>query len=189
MKKILITYFEPFGGEERNSSAQVGELLPAAIGGNRIEKLLLPVEFSRAAQIAAEKAEEIGADAVIALGQAGARKVITPEMAAINLRFASIPDNAGEKPQDEPVISGAPNAYFATLPVREMARLINENGAPSALSYSAGVYVCNDLYFCLLHHFRESSVGVAFIHLPKEKENLDAGAMAKAMEKMIEIVF
>ncbi len=189
MRKILITYFEPFGGEEQNVSALVGELLPAHVADVEIEKMLLPVEFGRAAQIAVDKAEEMGADAVISLGQAGGRKAVTPEMAALNLRYASIPDNAGAKPQDEPVIAGAPNAYFATLPVREMAKSINAVGVPAAVSYSAGAYVCNDLYFHLLHHFQGTDVRAAFIHLPKENGDLDAIAMAKALEKMIEELF
>lgn len=189
MKKILVTYFEPFGGEEENVSSLVGGLLPSRIADAEIEKLLLPVEFGNAAQIAIDKAEEMRADAVIALGEAGARKAVTPEMAALNLRYASIPDNRGEKPQDEPCIPGAPNAYFSTLPIRDAANTIGGCGVPCSVSYSAGTYVCNDLYFCLLHHFEGTSVCIGFIHLPKESSCLNAYAMAKALEKMIEKLF
>ncbi len=189
MKKILITYFEPFGGEESNVSKRTGELISERIGDVEIEKCLLPVEFSRAADIAIQKVKETSACAVISLGQAGARKAITPEMAALNLRYASIADNAGNKPVDEPCVAGAPNAYFATLPVRKMAKIISECGVSCAVSYSAGTYVCNDLYFRLLHSFAGSEIRTAFIHLPKENEAMRVIDMAKALEKMIAEIF
>ena len=186
MKKILLTCFEPFGGEEKNVTMAVVSRISDRVGDLEIEKLTLPVEFSRAADIAIKYAHDICADAVISFGQAGARTKITPEMVAINLRYASIPDNAGAKPMDEPVIAGAPNAYFATLPVRKMSESISEYGCPSAVSYSAGTYVCNDLYFSLLHAFSESKVDACFIHLPKENADLSVDKMANAIERMIE---
>lgn len=189
MKKILITYFEPFGKDTDNVSKNVGELISERIGNIEIEKCLLPVEFSRAADIALERVRETGAFAVISLGQAGARRAVTPEMAALNLRYATIPDNAGRRPLDEPCIAGAPNAYFSTLPVRQMAGLISECGVPCTVSYSAGTYVCNDLYFRLLHGFANTEIKAAFVHLPKESEGVSALQMAKALEKMIEGIF
>jgi pyroglutamyl-peptidase len=185
MKKILLTCFEPFGGEEKNVTMDVSSRISNRVGFFEIEKLTLPVEFSRAADVAIKYANDICADAVISLGQAGARSKITPEMVAINLRHASIPDNAGAKPEDEPVIAGAQNAYFATLPVRKISERISEYGCPSAVSYSAGTYVCNDLYFSLLHSFGKRGVRVCFIHLPKESAELSADRMAYALEKMI----
>ena len=186
MKKILLTCFEPFGGEEKNVTMAVISRISDRVGNFEIEKLTLPVEFSRAADIAIKYANEICVDAVVSLGQAGARTKITPEMVAINLRYASIPDNAGAKPMDEPVIEGAPNAYFATLPVRKISESISDYGCPSAVSYSAGTYVCNDLYFSLLHAFSESKVDACFIHLPKENADLSVDKMANAIERMIE---
>ena len=186
MKKLLITCFEPFGGETSNASAAGAEKIDDRIGDFAVEKLLLPVEFSRAAELAITKAEEIGADAIICFGQAGARNAVTPEMVALNLCYTSVPDNAGEAPQDKPVIFGAENALFATLPVRKMSQTLKENGVLSAVSYSAGTYVCNDLYFRVLHRFKDTGVRAAFIHVPRESEAFTAQKMANAVEKMIE---
>lgn len=170
MKKLLITCFEPFGGEARNISSEIVDMLSERIGEFEIEKLLLPVEFGRAADIAVKSAQDMRADAIISFGQAGGRSAVTPEMVALNLRFASIPDNAGAKPLDEPVVAGAENALFTTLPVREMVASLKAAGVPSAVSYSAGTYVCNDLYFKILHRFKGTGVRAAFVHVPRESE-------------------
>jgi pyroglutamyl-peptidase len=107
---------------------------------------------------------------VICLGQAGGRECITPELVAINLRNADIPDNKGNLPKDTPIVEGGREAYFSTLPVRKMTEAICSEGIASKLSYSAGAYVCNDLYYSLLHSFHQSGVGICFIHVPYSKE-------------------
>lgn len=166
MKKMLITGFEPFGGETINPAWEAVRRLPEQLGAYALTKLEVPTVFGVAGELAAGKAEEIGADAVLCIGQAGGRAAVTPELVAINLRDARIPDNAGQQPVDMPVASGAPNAYFSTLPVRRMTEAIREAGLPGALSYSAGAFVCNDLLYTLLHHFADTAVHVAFIHVP-----------------------
>ena len=105
-------------------------------------------------------------DAVLCVGQAGGRRAVTPEKVAINLRYASIPDNAGHQPQDESVVPGGPTAYFSTLPVRAQAAAIQQAGLPGAVSYSAGSYVCNDLMYSLLHHFAGTNTRAGFLHVP-----------------------
>jgi pyroglutamyl-peptidase len=170
MKKLVIFAFEPFGGESINPSLEILRLLPDAIGEYRIIKHSLPVVFGEAADLAIDLVRSEGADAVICLGQAGGREWITPELVAINLRNADIPDNLGNLPKDTPILEGGREAYFSTLPVRKMAEAISGEGIASRLSYSAGAYVCNDLYYSLLHSFHQSGVGVCFIHVPYSKE-------------------
>ena len=170
MKKLVIFAFEPFGGETINPSLEILRLLPDAIGEYRIIKMSLPVVFGEAADLAIDLVESEGADAVICLGQAGGRECISPELVAINLRNADIPDNKGNLPKDTPILEGGREAYFSTLPVRKMTEAICSEGIASKLSYSAGAYVCNDLYYSLLHSFYQSGVGVCFIHVPYSKE-------------------
>ncbi|MBQ6255925.1 MAG: pyroglutamyl-peptidase I, partial [Clostridia bacterium] len=112
---------------------------------------------------AAEKAKP---DVILCIGQAGGRDAVTPEMAALNLRFASIADNEGNHPQDEPVVPGGPAAYFSTVPVRKIAQAIHAASLPGKVSYSAGTFVCNDLFYSLLHHYSGTPVRVGFIHVP-----------------------
>lgn len=120
MKTLLITAFEPFGGESENPSALALELLPETIGGIRLEKRLLEVTFLGAKDAVCRYADEIKPDYAICLGQAGGRAAITPERVAINVMDARIADNAGYKPEDEPVVTGGANAHFATLPIKRM---------------------------------------------------------------------
>ena len=131
MKKLLITGFEPFGGESINPSWEAVCRLPSEIGGYELTKLRLPVVFGKAAEETIKMAGEICPDAIICVGQAGGRDGITPELVGINLRYASIPDNNGFQPKDEPIIGGGENAYFSTLPVRKIAEAVNAAGVPS----------------------------------------------------------
>ena len=170
MKKLLITGFEPFGGEEINPSWEAVSLLPGRINEYEITKLLIPVVFGVAADRVIEAASEICPDIIISVGQAGGRDAITPELLGINLRHASIPDNEGNQPKDEPIMAGGENAYFSTLPVRKMAEAVNASGIPSRVSYSAGAYVCNDLYYTLLSRFEGGGTRVGFIHIPYSVE-------------------
>ena len=165
-QKLLITGFEPFGGQEINPSWEAVAALPDQIGPFVLTRLLLPVEFGRAARLALEQAETLCPDVVLCIGQAGGRRAVTPEAAGLNLREAEIPDNAGAQPQDEPCVPGGDAAYFATVPVRRMVQAIQAEGLPGQLSCSAGAYVCNDLLYTLLHAFRGSNTRVGFIHLP-----------------------
>ena len=180
MKKLLITGFEPFGGETINPSWEVVSRLPEEIGGYALTKLLIPVIFEKAAQSVIEKAEEIIPDAILCIGQAGGRTEITPELVGINLRHASIPDNGGCQPKDEPILAGGSAAFFSTLPARKMAEAIGAAGVPSRLSYSAGAYVCNDVLYTLLAHFEKTDTRVGFIHIPYSTEQNKTPSMEVA---------
>lgn len=194
MKKLLITGFEPFGGEKINPSWEAVKLLPDKIGDFELNKIEIPVVFGKAAKIVINKAEKIKPDAIICVGQAGGRTDITPEMVAINLRFASITDNEGNQPKDVPCVPGGENALFSTLPVRKMAEAVSAKGTPCSVSYSAGTYVCNDLIYHVLHHYKGTETKACFIHVPfipeqtSDKPSLPLETIAKALEIAIEAI-
>ena len=166
MNKLLITGFEPFGEETINPSWEAVNLLDSQIGEYQITKLLLPVVFEKAYEKTLKKANELCPNVILCIGQAGGRNAITPELVAINLRHASIPDNNGNKPQDQPIILGGENAYFSNIPVRKIVDAISTQQIPAKVSYSAGAYVCNDLLYSLLNNFKNSETQIGFIHLP-----------------------
>ena len=170
MRKLLITGFEPFGGEEINPSWDALRLIPDKVSDFDLVKLEIPVVFGLAAETVINKAEEIGADVILCIGQAGGRDAITPEMLGINLRYARIPDNQGNEPHDEKILENGDDAHFTTLPVRKIADAISKKGIPSKVSYSAGAYVCNDVIYSLLAHFHGTDVKVGFIHVPYSVE-------------------
>lgn len=193
MKKLLITGFEPFGGEDINPSWQAVCALPNSIGGFEITKLVLPVVFGSAAQKAIAAAEEISPHAVLCIGQAGGRDAVTPELVGINLRYASTPDNSGKQPFDEPIVPGGAEARFSTLPVRKIADAINAVGVPAKVSYTAGAYVCNDVLYSLLTHFDGTDTAVGFIHVPYCTEQgkepcMELDAIVKAITAAIESI-
>ena len=166
--KILVTAFDPFGGESMNPAQLAVEKLPTQIGSHEIVKLVVPTIFGTSGDLVTANMEEIQPDAVVCIGQAGTRIAITPERVAINIMDATIPDNAGFIPQDIPVIPDGPTAYFATLPIKAMTAAINEAGIPGKVSNTAGTFVCNQLLYRCLHyaatHLPHCQCG--FIHVP-----------------------
>jgi len=165
---ILITAFEPFGGEDRNPSLEAMQRLPEFIGGARIHKLALPTAFYEAPKQAIAALDAHRPEAVICLGQAGGRAGIALERVAINVDDARIPDNLGQQPVDAPIAAEGPAAYFCTLPIKNMAAAIKEAGIPASISNSAGTYVCNHLTYALLHHAATTGLTtrIGFIHVP-----------------------
>ena len=193
MKKLLLTGFEPFGGETVNPSWIAVSELADEINGYSITKLLLPVVFGEAAETVINRAEEISPDVILCIGQAGGRRAITPEMVGLNLRHAPIPDNKGNQPQDQSVIDSGENALFATLPIRKMAEAINASGALSQVSYSAGAYVCNDLLYTLLHRYKGTDTRVGFIHIPYcteqgKEPSMEISEIVKGLTAAIECI-
>lgn len=183
-KKLLITGFDPFGGETVNPSWEAVRLLPEEIGACRLTKLQIPTVFGRAAETVLAAAEKLQPDVILCIGQAGGRSGVTPEVVAINLREARIPDNAGSQPADVSVVENGPAAYFATVPVRAMVKAVNDAGISAALSYSAGTFVCNDVLYSLLHHYHGTQTRVGFIHVPFLPEQAKENAPAMALEQI-----
>lgn len=183
-KRLLITGFDPFGGQPVNPSWEAVRRLPNEIGDYTLTKLRIPTVFGAAVQAVLKTAQSVQPDVILSIGQAGGRSAVTPEVVGLNLREAGIPDNAGNQPSARPVVEGAPAAYFATVPVREMVRAINAAGLPGALSYSAGVYVCNDVLYTLLHHFDGTPTRVGFIHVPFLPEQAQNGQPSLTLDQM-----
>ena len=193
MKKMLITGFEPFCGETTNPSWDALALLSDVVGDFQLTKLEIPVVFGVAADTVIKRAEEIGADVILCIGQAGGRDAVTPEMIGINLRYATIPDNLGNEPRDEKILNLGENAYFTTLPVRKIADAICEKKIPSKVSYSAGAYVCNDVIYSLLAHFDNTKTRVGFIHVPystdqNKQPSMPIETIAEAIKTAIETI-
>ena len=166
--KILVTGFDPFGGEAVNPAWEAVSRLPAETGGAEIVKLQVPTMFGRAPEAALREVERLRPDFVVSVGQAAGRTAITPERIAINCEEASIPDNAGFQPAGGPVVEGGPDGYFSLLPVKEMAAAIQAAGLPGKVSNTAGTYVCNHLMYHILHacHTRYPRMRSGFIHVP-----------------------
>ncbi len=166
VKKLLITGFDPFGGEAVNPSWEAVKALPDRVGDWVLCKHEIPTVFGKAAQKVLEMAAEFQPEVILCVGQAGGRAAVTPERIAVNIRDGRIPDNAGCVVHGEPVAQDGPAAYFATVPVQAMADAISAAGIPAAVSNSAGTFVCNDVLYSLLYHYAGTAVRVGFIHVP-----------------------
>lgn len=166
--KILITGFEPFGGESLNPSYEAVKLIENKFNGSDIIKLEVPTAFYKSTQVVISKINEVKPDAVIMIGQAGGRADITVERVAINIDDASIKDNMGQKPVDSVIDKEGLNAYFATLPIKEVVEKIKNAGIPASISNSAGTYVCNHLMYSVLNYIYKSNLNIkaGFIHVP-----------------------
>lgn len=166
--KILVTGFDPFGGEKINPALEAVKLLPEEIAGAEIVKLEIPTVFHKSAETMRKKALEVKPDMILCVGQAGGRYALTPERVAINQDDARIPDNEGNQPIDVPIQTDGPPAYFATLPIKAMVEKIKETGVAAAVSNSAGTYVCNHIMYQALYLTDKDLPGVpaGFIHVP-----------------------
>ena len=167
--KLLITAFEPFGGEQINPSLEaVRQIEKDRISNRAVLTAELPVDRYRAVDTALDLLMVNRPDIVIMLGEAGGRYKINPERVAINVDDFRIPDNVGNQPTDEPIIEGGPAAYFSTLPIRAIAERINKANIPAAISNTAGAYLCNRLFYSVMHAIKVNGLDAraGFIHLP-----------------------
>lgn len=178
MATILLTGFEPFGGDARNPSGEaVSELGRRWGGSDRLVTEALPVAYDEAGAALRALLAAHAPDVVIATGLAGGRSRVTPERVAINLRDARIPDNAGAQPIDQPCVAGGPAAHFATLPVKAIARAVDGSGIPSTVSHTAGTFVCNHvMYVALDEAARRPGMRAGFVHMPWSDETAPDGA-------------
>ena len=197
-KKVLVTGFDPFGGEQVNPAYEAVRLLPDEIVGASVVKLEIPTVFTRSAKVVEEAIERERPDVVLCVGQAGGRSAITVEKVAINLAEARIPDNDGEQPFDTPLREDGDTAYFASLPVKAMVANMNDHGIPAFMSYTAGTYVCNSIMYNVLYLIDRRFPGVrgGFIHVPYAVEQgvgkpngtpvMELATMARGLEYAIE---
>ena len=169
MTELLLTGFEPFGGDAVNPSREVVRALDGTlIAGARVTGLELPCVFGEASRVLLGAAHSRPWALVLCLGLASNRSEFSVERVALNLDDARLPDNAGQQPVDRPVVAGGPTAHLATLPIKRMAAALRADGPPAAVSQTAGTYVCNHVFYALMHW---ASAQVAppragFMHLP-----------------------
>lgn len=163
---VLITSFQPFGGETINPSWEAVQRLPERIGGFTLQKLQIPTVFEAAARKVLSEAEGCQPRVILSVGQAGGRKEITPERIGVNLRRASIADNEGNQPKGEEIVLNGPDGIFSTCPVEAMAEAVRGAGLPGRVSDSAGTFVCNDVLYTLLSHYAGTDTLVGFVHVP-----------------------
>ena len=182
MKKLLITGFDPFGEQSINPSWLAVQNLPGQVGEYVLCKLGIPTVFGVAAETVLQTAVAFQPDVILCIGSAGGRDAVTPERIAVNIRDARIPDNAGNQPKGEFVAADGPAAYFATVPVADMALAIRDAGIPGTVSNSAGAFVCNDTLYALLHHYAGTATRVGFIHVPNLPEQ---GAPSMPLENIV----
>ncbi|MDF5484862.1 pyroglutamyl-peptidase I, partial [Vibrio parahaemolyticus] len=167
MKKVLITGFEPFGGDAINPALEaVKQLEAAAIKGGVIVTCPVPVVRYDSVKVVIEAIEAHQPDCVITVGQAAGRSAITPERVAINVDDFRIPDNVGYQPIDEPVVADGPDAYFSTLPIKRIVQTLQKQGIPSQISNSAGTFVCNHLFYGIQHYLKDKPIRHGFVHIP-----------------------
>lgn len=198
MKKVLITGFEPFGGENINPSYEAIKNIDRSNLNCELFILEVPTEFYNSSKIVIETMHKLNPDVVILVGQAGGRKEISVERIAINIDDSIMPDNRGIKPIDNPISLFGEAAYFSSLPVKKIVSELKKNFIPASVSNSAGTYVCNHLMYNVLHEIKErelTHIQAGFIHVPYipeqtiNKQNLfslDLNVITKALEIIIE---
>lgn len=166
--KVLVTGFDPFGGESINPAWEAVKVIKDEIAGAEIVKMQIPTVVGKSIAKIHDKMTEINPDIVIAVGQAGGRFGVTPERVAINVTDARIPDNEGNQPIDEPIFADGDAAYFSNLPVKAMVQEIKNAGYPSVLSNTAGTYICNHVMYGILYYIQKEFPNVrgGFIHVP-----------------------
>lgn len=176
---ILLTGFEPFGGETTNPSwtAARGAAALLEAEGHDVAAVELPCVFGDAIDALHAALAEHRPDLVVCAGQAGGRSGISLERVAINCDDARIPDNAGNAPVDEPVVPGGPAAYFSTLPVKAALAALGAAGIPAEVSQSAGTYVCNHVFYGLMHALGPTpAVRGGFVHVPFGPDQVPPGS-------------
>lgn len=193
-KTLLLTGFEPFGDDPGalllNPSAAIATALHGqCIGDWRIAGHVLPCEYGRSARVLKTLMREYEPQAVICLGQAGGRSAISIERIAINWDEADLADNAGIKRSGQPILKTAPAAYFSTLPIHAMREALMQAGIPAELSSSAGQFVCNHVFFSLMHALGKTKIPAGFAHvpyLPSQAKRVSKTTPAMYLDQMIE---
>lgn len=165
--KILVTGFDPFGGEKTNPAIEAVKRIDENIEGAEIIKLEIPTVFNKSADVVEEKIKEVNPDVILSVGQAGGRYDITVERVAINEDDARIADNEGNQPIDTKIREDGEAAYFASIPIKAIVEEIKSEGIPASVSNSAGTFVCNHIMYQDLYLAEKyGNIKAGFIHVP-----------------------
>ena len=186
MTKVLLTGFEPFGKASLNPSGEIVK----QISGDNIVTAILPVAYAQSAERLLGLIEQHKPDVVISLGQAEGRTQITPERIAINLDDARHADNEGVTRSDVPILAGGPVAYESTLPIKAIVEAIKAEGIPSAISLSAGAFLCNHIFYIAQNKFEGTSIRSGFVHVPLMDEQAGEfpGLPTMPLDQMVKAV-
>ncbi len=193
MTKVLLTGFEPFGKASSNPSGEIVK----QISGDNIVTAILPVAYAQSAERLLALIAEHNPDVVICLGQAEGRTQITPEKVAINLDDARLADNEGVLRNDAKILEDGPDAYFSTLPIKEIVEAIKAVGVPAAVSLSAGAFLCNHVFYVAQNKFAGTKIRSGFVHVPLMDEQagefpglptMPLDQMVKAVRVMLEVI-
>jgi len=183
-KTVLLTGFEPFNGATINPAWEAVRALKGWIEDDFIVEILqLPCVFGFANRVLCGAVDEIKPDIVICVGQAGGRADLTVERVAINVDDAPILDNDGQQPVDAPIAPAGPAAYFATLPAKAIVGAMRERGLQASVSQTAGTFVCNHVFYGVMHHLQGRDTIGGFIHVPYLPEQ---GEPSMALSEIIE---
>lgn len=185
--KVLVTGFEPFGGEAVNASIEAVRRLPQRIGAMEIVTAELPTSYSRSIPALEAAIARSSPDLVLCVGQAGDRAALCVERVAINLQDARIPDNDGARPVDAPVVAGGPAAYLSTLPVRAAVAALHAAELPAQLSMSAGSFVCNHVFYGLMRlaDERHHAFRGGLLHVPALPRQAAGSAPGMPLESIV----
>jgi pyroglutamyl-peptidase len=182
-RAVLLTGFDPFGGDTINPSWEaVSRLHGEAIAGRRIVAAQLPTTFAGAPKVLRAALRRHAPDLVLCVGQAGGRAALSLERVAINVNDARIPDNAGAQPVDTPVVKRGPAAYFTTLPIKAMHADLHSAGIPAEISQAAGTFVCNQVFYVLMHALAGTRVRGGFVHIPYLPEQVKGSPGAPSLD-------
>ena len=185
--KVLLTGFEPFGRLKTNASWEAVKLVAERPGKDvTVYKLLLPVEYDRAADLCIDAIRQHRVDAVLSVGVAARRRSLTPEYVAINVKDSPSPDNTGKIVINERIIDEGAPALYTNIPYVETVNAILLAGVPAEASFDAGTFVCNDLFYRVMHYiqYKERRIYGSFLHVPSEKEVASKEA-ARAIEAIL----
>lgn len=187
MQSLLLTSFEPFGGQARNAAQDAAALLPEQIGDWRIIKRTVPTVFGASVDAVVEAICKETPDAVLMVGQAAGRSALTPERFAFNEVNARIPDNAGKQPKNAPIVANGPEAYDTTLPVENLVAAMQAVGIPSEISVDAGRFVCNELFYGVMHWLAANDLQIpaGFLHVPQSAEQAQAGQPSLPLDRIV----
>lgn len=200
MKKILVTGFDPFGGESINPALEVLKLLPNKIDGNDIKVLEIPTAARKSIYKVEEEIKNYNPSYILSIGQAGGRSDISIERVAINIDDFRIKDNDGNQIIDEKIYEDGANAYFSTLPIKAIMMEIQKAGIPASISNTAGTFVCNHVFYGIRYLIEKKYMGKksGFIHIPylpsqvTEKQgvpSMNLNDVLRAIEIAIKTIF
>ena len=197
--KLLLTAFDPFGGERINPALEAVKKVADKIGNVEVFKLEVPTVFEKSIAMVKSEMDRLNPDVVLCIGQAGGRFDVTPERVAINIDDARIADNEGNQPLSTEIFEDGEAAYFSNLPIKAMVQAIRSKGIPSSVSNTAGTFVCNHLMYGVLYHIHQSYPNMrgGFIHVPFIPEQvvnnpstpyMSLSDITRAIEAAIEVI-